>query len=84
MEQTSTPAERLAEIGLVPGDSLRMQHSRGRKWLHLTVRDLNPDGSLELVAPNNGIRTILPDERHLFEVKRKGPRGGTVWTPLGT
>lgn len=70
------------DFGLERGDILRTQRAPGCKWQEFLLRGVNRDGSLELIdRRSGGLRSMLPS-RHVFEVKRKGARGATVWVPI--
>lgn len=67
--------------GLVPGDTVRYQKTHGGRWYELHVRGVNTDGSLSCfeVYGRRAARSLHADK---LEVRRRGPRGGTVWHPL--
>lgn len=70
------------DFGLEVGDILRTRRAPGCKWQEFILRSVNRDGSFEMIDRQKGnIRSMLPST-HPFEVKRKGPRGGTTWVAV--
>lgn len=69
----------LAELGLRGGDTVRFRPTPGARWRDATVERRERDGSVGLRDGRGAARAIAVDQ---LEVRRRGPRGGTVWEPL--
>ena len=69
----------LAELGLVVGSPVRFRRRAGDRWREAVVERRERDGSIGLRDAKGAARAIAID---LIEVRRRGPRGGTVWEPL--
>ncbi len=65
---------RLPELGLRPRERVRFR--RGTRWHEGRLVGLEADGSLQ-VTDGKGAARSLPVA--CVEVRRRGPRGGTVW-----
>lgn len=71
--------EGLAELGLVRGAAVRFRRRDGERWREAIVERRERDGSVGLRDAKGAARSIAVE---LIEVRRRGPRGGTVWEPL--
>ncbi len=78
-EAIAAAVEALAALGLVPEQRVRFRRSEGGRWMEGVAAGREPDGSLGL-HDARGRRRSIPIEA--IEVRRRGPRGGTVWVPL--
>jgi hypothetical protein len=65
---------KLPELGLHPGERVRFR--RGSRWDEGRLVGVEADGSLQ-VTDRKGAARSLPIAG--IEVRREGPRGGTVW-----
>lgn len=70
----------LLEVGLRPGDQVRFRRAEGGVWKLARVERRERDGSIG-VRDERGAARAIPLER--LEVQARGPRGGTVWEPVG-
>lgn len=70
----------LLEVGLRPGDRVRFRRTEGGVWKEAKVERRERDGSIG-VRDECGAARAIPIER--LEVRAQGPRGGTVWEPVG-
>lgn len=69
----------LAELGLARGAPVRFRRRAGERWHDAVVERRERDGSVGLRDAKGAARAIAVE---LIEVRRRGPRGGTVWEPL--
>lgn len=74
----SSPSS-LTELGLRAGDSVRFRRRPTERWRHAVVVARERDGSVGL-RDEDGAARAIPIDR--IEVRTRGPRGGTGWTPL--
>lgn len=75
----SEAAERLAPLGVRPGELVRFRRAENDRWRMGTARRLERDGSLGLTDTKGAARAIALE---LVEVRVKGPRGAARWEPL--
>lgn len=68
----------LAPFHLQAGDTVRFRRTDKSRFTEGTVRGVNKDGSLDIVAGGK-IRALMPER---VEAKRRGPRGGILWEAL--
>lgn len=69
----------LRSLGLKPGDRVRFRREPNDRWQEGKVIGRERDGSIDLRDARGRSRAIPIDR---IEVEERGPRGGTVWTPL--
>ena len=72
--------KQLADFGLTREDEIRFQKKKGGAWHYGHPHGMNKDGSITVGTREKGMRALMPE--HL-QVKRTGPRGGTVWQAVG-
>ena len=71
--------ESLRPFGLIPRDQVRFRRVEGGKWTRGVVAGVNKDGSLSIFEVGGKFRAIYANH---CEVRREGPRGGTLWEPV--
>jgi hypothetical protein len=69
----------LLAVGLHPGDRVRFRRRDGARWEQGRVERRERDGSIGVRDERGAARALTLDR---LEVRRPGPRGGTVWEPV--
>jgi hypothetical protein len=69
----------LLAVGLRPGDRVRFRRRAAGRWHEATVERRERDGSVGVRDERGAARALTIDR---LEVRREGPRGGTVWEPV--
>ena len=83
VEELEIVVATLADYGLELGDTLRYRKINTQdKWKSgIKVLGINKDISIAC-SQKGKFRAFLPGFAYDIEVKRKGPRGGTLWEPV--
>jgi hypothetical protein len=72
-----TPGE-LVALGLRVGERVRFRRRDEERWKEAKLESVERDGSLA-IRDAKGASRAIPVGR--VQVRRSGPRGGTVWVP---
>ena len=70
----------LLEVGLRPGDRVRLRRVSGGAWKQATVERRERDGSIGVRDERGAARAITIDR---LQVRATGPRGGATWEDVG-
>jgi len=77
MAAADTPGD-LVALGLRVGERVRFRRRDDERWKEAKLESVERDGSLAIRDAKGASRSI-PVSR--VQVRRTGPRGGTVWVP---
>lgn len=78
MPAADNPSD-LVALGLRVGERVRFRRRDDQRWKEARLERVERDGSLG-VRDVKGASRAIPVEQ--VEVRRTGPRGGTVWVPV--
>jgi hypothetical protein len=77
MAAADTPGD-LVALGLRVGERVRFRRRVDERWKEAKLESVERDGSLA-IRDAKGASRSMPVGR--VQVRRTGPRGGTVWVP---
>ena len=77
MAAADTPGD-LVALGLRVGERVRFRRRDDERWKDAKLESVERDGSLA-IRDAKGASRSMPVDR--VQVRRAGPRGGTVWVP---
>ncbi len=78
MPAADTPGD-LVALGLRVGERVRFRRRDDERWKEAKLESVERDGSLA-IRDAKGASRAMPVDR--VEVRRSGPRGGTVWVAV--
>lgn len=78
MAAADTPHD-LVALGLRVGERVRFRRREDERWKEAKLESVERDGSLA-IRDSKGASRSMPVER--VQVRRTGPRGGTVWVAV--